>query len=193
MGKDVSLRERRGGRAVGLHGMAGEATSQDKNLMIIDCQPNIHEFIQDHIPGALYAHENLFRIHDGAIPTRWIAADAAEILFRTLGLEPEQPVVVYSSSGPLTTCGIFIGDGLEQTMLAYTLARFGHRNVYVLDGGLEKWKEEKRPVTRQFDRGKTVLFHGEPPEGFLRGLPRVPAAQGQARHGSPGCPALAGL
>ena len=130
----------------------------DKNMMIIDCQPNIHEFIQDHIPGALYAHENLFRIHDGAIPIKWIAADAAEILFRTLGLEPERPVVVYSSSGPLTTCSTFIGDGLEQTMLAYTLARFGHRHVYVLDGGLEKWKDEKRPVTREFAVAKASSF-----------------------------------
>ena len=48
--------------------------------------------------------------------------DAAEILFRTLGLEPDKPAVVYSSSGPLTTCGNFIGDGLEQTMVAYTLS-----------------------------------------------------------------------
>ena len=46
----------------------------DKGLGIIDCQPNVHEYIQDHIPGALFAHENLFRIHEGAIPTRWIPA-----------------------------------------------------------------------------------------------------------------------
>ena len=70
---------------------------QDKGLLIVDCQPNVHEYIQDHIPGALYAHENLFRIHEGAIPTRWIPADAAEVLFRTLGLEPEKPVVVYQA------------------------------------------------------------------------------------------------
>jgi thiosulfate/3-mercaptopyruvate sulfurtransferase len=135
-----------------------EGHLQDKGLILIDCQPNIHEYIQDHIPGTLYAHENLFRIHDGAIPTRWIPPDAAEILLRTLGLEPEKPVVVYSSSGPLTTCANFIGDGLEQTMVAYTLARYGHRHVYVLDGGLEKWKEEKRPLTRQFDVAKPSSF-----------------------------------
>jgi thiosulfate/3-mercaptopyruvate sulfurtransferase len=130
----------------------------DRNLMIIDCQPNIHEFIQDHIPGALYAHENLFRIHEGSNPVRWIPANAAGILFGTLGLEPDRPVVVYSSSGPLTTCASFIGDGLEQTMVAYTLARFGHRNVYLLDGGLEKWKEENRPVTRKSSRAQPSSF-----------------------------------
>lgn len=127
----------------------------DKNLMILDCQPNIHEYIQDHIPGAVYWHEGLFRIHEGNIPTRWIPPEAAQILFRSLGIEPGKPIVVYSSSGPLSTCATFIGDGLEQTMVAYTLARYGHHAVYVLDGGFEKWKEEGRPLTREY--GTTTL------------------------------------
>jgi len=122
----------------------------DKNLIIIDCQPNIHEYIQDHLPGAIYAHENLFRCHEGKIPTRWISVEAATTLFRSLGIDSNHTVVVYTSSGPLTTCASFIGDGLEQTMLAYTLARFGHQKIYVLDGGLDKWKEEKRPLTRDY-------------------------------------------
>ena len=122
----------------------------DKNLGVLDCQPNIHEYIQAHIPGAVYWHEGLFRIHEGNIPTRWIPPEAARILFGTLGLEPERPIVVYSSSGPLSSCATFIGDGLEQTMVAYTLARYGHRKVYVLDGGWEKWKDEKRPVTQEY-------------------------------------------
>jgi len=128
---------------------------EDKNLMILDCQPNIHEYIQDHIPRAVYWHEGLFRIHEGNIPTRWIPPEAAQILFRSLGLEPDKPIVVYSSSGPLSTCATFIGDGLEQTMVAYTLARYGHRAVYVLDGGFEKWKAEGLPFTREY--GTTTL------------------------------------
>lgn len=130
----------------------------DRDLMILDCQPNIHEYIQDHIPGAVYWHEGLFRIHEGPIPTRWIPPEAARILFGTLGLEPERPVVVYSSSGPLTACATFIGDGLEQTMVAYTLARYGHRKVYILDGGFEKWKEENRPLTREYGVTKPSVF-----------------------------------
>ncbi|MGA7797880.1 MAG: rhodanese-like domain-containing protein [Methanoregula sp.] len=58
-----------------------------KGLIVIDCQPNVHEYIQNHIPGALYVHENLFRIHEGAIPTRWLPADAAEIFFSDPGIE----------------------------------------------------------------------------------------------------------
>ncbi|MFZ1127015.1 sulfurtransferase [Methanoregula sp.] len=141
----------------------------DKNLMILDCQPNIHEYIQDHIPGSVYWHEGLFRIHEGSIPTRWIPPEAARILFGTLGLEPDKPIVVYSSSGPLSSCGTFIGDGLEQTMVAYTLVRYGHRKVYVLDGGFEKWKDEKRPLTREYGMTRPSAFPVQLKKDFFIG------------------------
>jgi thiosulfate/3-mercaptopyruvate sulfurtransferase len=141
----------------------------DKNLSVLDCQPNIHEYVQDHIPGAVYWHEGLFRIHEGNIPSRWIPPAAAQILFRTLGLEPENPIVVYSSSGPLSSCASFIGDGLEQTMVAYTLVRYGHRKVFVLDGGWEKWKDEKRPLTQEYGATKPSAFTVQLKKDFFIG------------------------
>jgi thiosulfate/3-mercaptopyruvate sulfurtransferase len=142
---------------------------KDNNLVILDCQPNIHEYVQEHIPGAVYWHEGLFRIHEGNIPTRWIPPEAAQILFRTLGLDVAKPVVVYSSGGPLTTCASFIGDGLEQTMVAYTLIRYGHRKVYVLDGGFEKWKEEKRSTTGQYGVARISSFTAKIRSEFIIG------------------------
>jgi thiosulfate/3-mercaptopyruvate sulfurtransferase len=35
---------------------------QDPNLMILDTQPNVHDYILEHIPGALYLNEGLFRV-----------------------------------------------------------------------------------------------------------------------------------
>jgi thiosulfate/3-mercaptopyruvate sulfurtransferase len=37
-------------------------------------------------------------------------------------------------------------------MLAYTLARYGHRKVHILDGGIDKWQEEGRPLSQTFPR-----------------------------------------
>ena len=37
-------------------------------------------------------------------------------------------------------------------MMAYSLARFGHDNVMVLDGGIDKWRAEDRPLTKEFPR-----------------------------------------
>jgi thiosulfate/3-mercaptopyruvate sulfurtransferase len=133
----------------------------DPGLMILDSQPNIHDYVQDHIPGALFVHEGMFRVHDGNLPNRWVAPDTAEHVLRTFGVRRDLPVVVYTSSGPLSACTSFIGDGLEQTMLAYTLVRYGHNRVYVLDGGLEKWKDEKRPLTRKFPTARVSDFRAE--------------------------------
>jgi thiosulfate/3-mercaptopyruvate sulfurtransferase len=58
----------------------------------------------------------------------------------------------------MTACASFIGDGLEQTMVAYSLVRYGHRNILVLDGGLDKWMEEKRAVTREFGSAEPSFF-----------------------------------
>ncbi len=33
-------------------------------------------------------------------------------------------------------------------MAAYSLARYGHDNVMILDGGIDKWRNEKREVTK---------------------------------------------
>jgi thiosulfate/3-mercaptopyruvate sulfurtransferase len=118
----------------------------DEALMILDCQPNIHDYITEHIPGAQYMNEGLMRVSSKGTPGVWVPPEAVEPVLRRLGLRAEVPVVVYTGMGPFKGWG----DGLEQTMVAYSLARFGHDNVYVLDGGIDKWKAEARELTKVF-------------------------------------------
>jgi thiosulfate/3-mercaptopyruvate sulfurtransferase len=121
----------------------------DRNLQILDIQPNVHDYINAHIPGAVYVNENLFRIHQ-KIPNFWMQPDRVQTILQGIGIRKDTPALVYTSYGPLSACTKYIGDGLEQTMVAYTLARYGHRTVYVLDGGLIKWQQENRPVNQEF-------------------------------------------
>jgi thiosulfate/3-mercaptopyruvate sulfurtransferase len=121
----------------------------DRDLQILDIQPNVHDYIQAHIPGAIYVNENLFRIHQ-KVPNSWMQPERVETILRGIGVRKDVPVVVNTSYGPLSVCTKFIGDGLEQTMVAYSLARYGHNRVYVLDGGLIRWQEENRPVDQKF-------------------------------------------
>jgi thiosulfate/3-mercaptopyruvate sulfurtransferase len=123
-----------------------EAHLGDAGLMILDVQPNVHDYIQEHIPGAVYMNEGLLRVPLRGLPARYVPPDALQPLLRRVGLKPDVPVVVYTGTGPFKRWG----DGLEQTMMAYTLARFGHDNVYVLDGGVDKWKAEGRPLAQEF-------------------------------------------
>jgi thiosulfate/3-mercaptopyruvate sulfurtransferase len=120
----------------------------EPSLQKLDVQPNVHDYIQEHIPGAVYMNEGLLRVPRNGLPAQYVPEQAIQAVFGRLGLRPDVPVVVYSGVGPFKGWG----DGLEQTMAAYSLARFGHRNVLVLDGGIDKWKEENKPLTKEFPR-----------------------------------------
>lgn len=117
-----------------------------KDLIILDTQPNIHDYINNHIPNSVYFNQNLLRIPYKGLPGVYIPEQAIEQLFRRVGINENNPVVVYTGKGNFKTPG----DGLEQLMVAYTLARFGHNNVHILNGGLDKWKKENRPLTKKF-------------------------------------------
>jgi thiosulfate/3-mercaptopyruvate sulfurtransferase len=113
---------------------------------LLDNQPEVHDYIQEHIPGAVYFNQNLLRVPYKGIPEFYVPDKVAELLFRRVGLSNDVPVVVYTGAGVFRGWG----DGLEQTMVAYSLIRFGHNKVYVLDGGLDKWKKEGRKLTKDF-------------------------------------------
>ncbi|OHB68657.1 MAG: thiosulfate sulfurtransferase [Planctomycetes bacterium RBG_13_62_9] len=119
---------------------------KDPNLTIIDTQPDVHDYVVEHIRNAVYLSDFTLQAPKDGLPVQYIPSDAIRLLFRRIGLDNDDPVVVYTAKGAYTSSG----SGLGQTMLAYTLARFGHNRVYVLDGGLDKWKREGRPVTQEF-------------------------------------------
>ncbi len=122
---------------------------------VIDSQPDVHDFIMGHLPGAVYMNENLLRCpcKDG-LPACYVPEQVTQILFRRVGIRPKRPVVVYSGLGGFSSRG----DGLEATMVAYTLARFGHRKVFLLDGGIERWHDEGFPLTKTVRRIDTGDF-----------------------------------
>jgi thiosulfate/3-mercaptopyruvate sulfurtransferase len=119
----------------------------DPGLTVIDCRQQSHAYIHEHIPGAIYVQEGLLRMHIGRSPVQWIPAEAAQVLFTNLGIEQDSPVVVYSECTLPKLSSASISDGLEQALVAYTLARFGCRKVMLLDGGLAEWRSGNHPVT----------------------------------------------
>jgi thiosulfate/3-mercaptopyruvate sulfurtransferase len=123
---------------------------REEKLIILDAQPDIHDYIRHHIPRAVYFPEKVLRLPLNGMPGKWIDDGMAQLVLRRLGLDASTPIVVYSGRGQFTGWG----DGLGQTMVAYTLARFGCEKVHVLDGGLDKWLEEGRPTSQEFPRVK---------------------------------------
>ena len=130
----------------------------EEDLMILDVQPNVHDYIMGHLPGAIYLNEGLLRSAQDRLPAMYVQPEALQPVLSRAGIDPNRPVVVYSSGGQFSKCTAGFGDGLEQTMMAYSLIRFGHNNVYILDGGLEKWKSEGRELTKVFPSWKPSNF-----------------------------------
>jgi thiosulfate/3-mercaptopyruvate sulfurtransferase len=112
-------------------------TNVNLPFRILDFQPDVHDFIKEHIPGSIYMNEKHFRYFYKNQPAVYVSPTVIESIFSQVGLNNAMPVVIYSGIGRYSQQG----DGLEQTMAAYTLARFGHREIYILNGGIDSWIE----------------------------------------------------
>jgi thiosulfate/3-mercaptopyruvate sulfurtransferase len=139
----------------------------DGDLMVLDVQPNVHDYIMGHLPEAVYLNEGIFRSAWSGLPAVYAPIESMQPILGWAGLDADRTVAVYSSAGRYSRCAAGLGDGLEQTMMAYSLVRFGHNNVCILDGGLEKWKEEGRELTKVFPRQKSAEFKAELRKYFL--------------------------
>jgi len=133
------------------------AENIDTEIMILDVQPDIHDYIKEHLPGAYYLNEWFFREMQMNDPAKYVPAEVVQILFRKLGIRKDVKTVVYTGKGSFSKKG----DGWGQTMAAYSLVRFGHENVYILDGGIEKWKDEGRELTKIFPYVNESKFNVE--------------------------------
>jgi thiosulfate/3-mercaptopyruvate sulfurtransferase len=128
------------------------------DITILDVQPNVHDYIMGHIPGAIYLNEGLLRSAWNGLPAMYVPPEGISAVLGRTGIDADRPVLIYSGVGRYSRCTAGLGDGLEQTMMAYSLVRFGARQVYILDGGLEKWKDEGGELTKVFPTWKTTNF-----------------------------------
>ncbi len=128
-----------------------------REVMILDVQPDVHDYIKRHIPGAVYMNEGLLRCPLLGTPAYYVPIQAIQAVIRRIGLRKGAPVVVYSGSGGFKGWG----DGLEQTMMAYSLARFGHDDVYILDGGIDNWIAEDKRISQVFPEVRESNFEVE--------------------------------
>jgi thiosulfate/3-mercaptopyruvate sulfurtransferase len=96
------------------------------------------EYAAGHIPGAVFF--DLDATSDQTTPLPHMlppASDFADQMMR-LGLNQSDDLVVYDGSGV----------NLSAPRVWWTFRTFGHRRVAVLDGGMQKWRRENRPIER---------------------------------------------
>ena len=99
------------------------------------------EYLAGHIPGAAFFDIDAIADHSSDLPHMLPGATLFSEEVGRLGVGNDDTIVVYDGAG--------LGGAPR---VWWTFRIFGAKNVFILDGGMPKWKAEGRPV--EADMGK---------------------------------------
>jgi thiosulfate/3-mercaptopyruvate sulfurtransferase len=122
------------------------------------------EYAQTHVPGAVFF--DIDEVADAASPLPHMLPDAAKFSsrMRRLGLGDGTRIVLYDNNKYSASARAW-----------WMLRLFGHPEVFVLDGGLAKWRAEGRPVTDEPVSPKEAHFTARQNNLLVRDLEQVRA------------------
>ena len=110
------------------------------------------EYLAGHIPGAVYFDIDAISDHASDLPHMLPSPEAFSSAMRNMGIGDGITIVVYDGAGLFSAPRVW-----------WTFRTFGVRDVYILDGGLPKWKTEGRPLdfgdVRRTPRHFTARFN----------------------------------
>ena len=106
------------------------------------------EYAAGHIPGAVFFDQDAIADHSSGLPHTIPSAEVFAQAAAKFGISETDTIVVYD------------GPGFFSAPRVWWLFRlFGARDVYVLDGGLDGWKREGRPLTSELSEPRTAVFN----------------------------------
>ncbi|MEX0656088.1 MAG: sulfurtransferase [Nitrosopumilaceae archaeon] len=126
-----------------------EQILDNQNLVIIDAR-SFREYSEGHIPGAV--NLDLFAFHWFDTTKEGVESFNKQMqqLFSFAGITNEKKVIFYDEvSGMLAARGVWL------------LMYFSHPQVFMLDGGMKKWKKEKLPLETKLNGFKPAKFSGK--------------------------------
>ena len=121
----------------------------EKNLTkvkIIDCswhmpqtnRSGLEEYNKEHIPGAIFFDLDDNSKKNNDLPHMLTNKNSWEKIVSNMGIKNEDEMIIYDNSNVISSCRCW-----------YNFIYFGHdpKLIHVLDGGLKKWNNEKKPTT----------------------------------------------
>jgi thiosulfate/3-mercaptopyruvate sulfurtransferase len=156
------------------------ARLRDPAVRVVDCRFSFDEdmrarYFDGHLPGAVYLNwaEDLSAPPPPSGHPRWMLAgpeDFAATMSR-LGVGDDTEVVGYDAEGGHHAARLWLG-----------LRRYGHDRMAVMEGGIQKWVAEGRPLEKGAVSAKPAAFTPRPRAGVLATKQEVLAA---VRSGDP--------
>ncbi|HXX85261.1 MAG TPA: sulfurtransferase [Casimicrobiaceae bacterium] len=133
----------------------------DPDFIVVDCRHNLADpdageaaYAQAHLPGAHFLHldrdlSGVITGSNGRHPLPDIERLTATL--GRIGIDASKQVVAYDQN-----------FGMWAARLWWSLHWLGHERAAVLDGGVDKWKAEGRPLTSQAPPARTATFVPKP-------------------------------
>lgn len=136
---------------------------EDPELLVCDCRfagtPEASEtaYLAGHISGAIHLDWlDALCTADTSVTTLLPTAAEAERRLGALGITDGTYVVGYAEAG-----------SPYASRLWHVLTHFGHEQVALLDGGMDKWVAERRAIERDRVSAPAAAFHPRPGNGTI--------------------------
>jgi thiosulfate/3-mercaptopyruvate sulfurtransferase len=134
---------------------------EDPAFIVVDCRHNLSDvdageraYRSGHLPGAVFLHldRDLSGVktgRNGRHPLPEIDALAAKL--GRAGIDATRQVVSYDQN-----------NGMAASRLWWLLHWLGHDAIAVLDGGVDRWRAEGRPLTSELPEPRPTTFVPRP-------------------------------
>ncbi|MFZ0123358.1 MAG: 3-mercaptopyruvate sulfurtransferase [Xanthobacteraceae bacterium] len=123
------------------------------------------EYLAGHIPGAV--RFDIDEIADKSIPLPHMLPSPEQFAQAVgrLGISDRDTIVVYDGAGLFSAPRVW-----------WTFRLFGAQNVFILDGGLPRWKAEGRPLESGSAKREPRSFTARAPEAIVAAVKDVQSA-----------------
>ena len=135
----------------------------EKNInqvKIIDCSWHMpaenrnaeEEFNNEHIPNAIFFDLDKNSKNNTDLPHMLPSLDDWNKIVSNLGISKGDQIIIYDNSNVISSCRCW-----------YNFIYFGHdpKLVSVLDGGLRKWKQENKKITKEVIKFTKTNYEGK--------------------------------
>ena len=128
------------------------------NVKIIDCswhmpqtnRDGFEEYKKQHINGAVFFDLDKNSQQNSDLPHMLTDKNLWENIVSNMGIKNSDEIVIYDNSDVISSCRCW-----------YNFIYFGHdpKLIHVLDGGLRKWINKKRPTTNSLTHIKNSNYY----------------------------------
>lgn len=125
-----------------------------ENLRIIDIR-SAQAYSMNHLPGAINLNPESFREQIANTPAHPVKKETIADILGSSGVEDNSIVIIYGGA-----------TDVQPFYMLWLFDYIGHTAVALLDGGIDRWEQENRPVTQTVPQIKKVRYRLDEPDEF---------------------------